>query len=168
MQNKDFFWKPVNNYPAYMVSKHGSVICNNGNEIAKQINHKGYYRVGISNELGRKSVFIHRIVATAFLPNPNNLPQVNHKDGNKKNNHYLNLEWCDNSHNIRHAIDNGLMKMPFGENHPNTSLTEKEVLEIRQASLNKYFKRRDLAEIYGVTESNVKDIRNGRSWKHLL
>lgn len=51
---------------------------------------------------------LHRLVAQAFIPNPNNLPQVNHIDGNKHNNHVSNLEWCDNGYNQRHAFANGL------------------------------------------------------------
>jgi len=56
-----------------------------------------------------KDYKVHRLVAKTFIPNPDNLPQVNHKDGNKKNNHVDNLEWISRSGNIRHAYDNGLI-----------------------------------------------------------
>lgn len=65
----------------------------------------GYYVVNLK----RKLYYIHRLVAEAFIPNPNNLPQVNHIDGNKKNNCVENLEWCTNSENIRHAYENNLI-----------------------------------------------------------
>lgn len=58
---------------------------------------------------GKKNVTIHRMVAIAFVPNPNNLPEVNHKDGNKLNNNDWNLEWSTKVHNIQHAKDLGLM-----------------------------------------------------------
>ena len=75
-------------------------------------NEDGYFKIHISNKERHinKVVFIHRLVAQTFIPNPNNLPQVNHKDGNKLNNNINNLEWCTNLYNQRHAWKNGLHK----------------------------------------------------------
>ena len=56
-----------------------------------------------------KNYMVHRLVAETFISNPNNYPCVNHKDGNKHNNSADNLEWCSYSHNVKHAIDNGLL-----------------------------------------------------------
>jgi hypothetical protein len=69
----------------------------------------GYYRVVLccNGKTHKKSV--HRLVAEAFLPNPGDKPQVNHKDGNKLNNNVSNLEWCTASENSRHAWDTGLV-----------------------------------------------------------
>lgn len=69
---------------------------------------KGYLRVSLSKGNVRVTVKVHRTVAIAFIENPNNLPQVNHKDGNKENNSVLNLEWVSNYENMQHAIKNGL------------------------------------------------------------
>ena len=55
------------------------------------------------------SCLVHRLIATAFIPNPNNLPEVNHKDGNKSNNSINNLEWCSRGDNVRHAYKTGLL-----------------------------------------------------------
>ena len=75
----------------------------------------GYTRVRIENENLPKIVrtTIHRLVAEAFIPNPDNKPQVNHKDLNKQNNHYSNLEWCTQSENMKHAYKNGVNQEPL-------------------------------------------------------
>jgi hypothetical protein len=73
-----------------------------------QTDNKGYQRLRVTIEGQKHSYRIHREVAKAFIPNPNNLPQVNHKDGNKNNNCVTNLEWITNRDNAHHAIANGL------------------------------------------------------------
>lgn len=91
-------------------------INNNGTKVL----YKGRQKVGTSNGLGYLQVkftinnkeyrkYIHRMVAEAFIPNPNNYTDVNHKDGNKQNNTVENLEWVSRSQNIAHAIKNGLL-----------------------------------------------------------
>lgn len=75
-----------------------------------QLNRKGYQRIRVSFNAKKYGLNIHRIVAQTFIPNPNNLPQVNHKDCNKLNNHIENLEWISNIDNIRHAFKNGVFK----------------------------------------------------------
>ena len=69
----------------------------------------GYYKVGLYRNGKAKNFKIHRLVAEAFIPNPNNYPQVNHIDGHKNNNCVDNLEWCDNSYNMKEAYRIGLI-----------------------------------------------------------
>lgn len=70
----------------------------------------GYVQVGFCREGHLEGRLVHRVVAEAFIPNPNNLLQVNHKDGNKLNNHVSNLEWCTAKDNVVHSINCGLRK----------------------------------------------------------
>lgn len=84
----------------------------------------GYVRVRLSKKRIVKPHMVHRLVAEAFIPNPNALPYINHKNGNKRDNHVDNLEWCTGSKNIKHAYSIGLMSSPKywngkrGKNHP--------------------------------------------------
>lgn len=91
----------------------GKLIFYRSRILKSQIDKRGYERVRISINGSKTTLKVHRIVATAFIENPKNLPQVNHKDGNKINNHVDNLEWVNNSENQLHAISNGLKEILF-------------------------------------------------------
>lgn len=73
-----------------------------------QVDNRGYHRIRVTVEQVKATYKVHREVAKAFIENPDNLPQVNHKDGNKTNNCVENLEWATNKDNAHHAIANGL------------------------------------------------------------
>lgn len=111
-------WKDVVEFEGlYQVSNYGRIksLSNRSNHkeqiIMKQnINNKGYMQLTLCKNRKQITKKVHRIVAEAFIPNPNNLPQVNHKDGNKQNNNVDNLEWCTNSYNQLHANKMGLNK----------------------------------------------------------
>ena len=101
-------WKDIEGYESlYMVSSLGRVkSLGNGNSnksklkiMKTTLNHKGYPMIKLCKEGVGKGFSVHRLVAKAFIPNPNNLPQVNHKDENKQNNCVENLEWCTNEYN---------------------------------------------------------------------
>lgn len=112
---------------------------------------------------------VHRLVAMAWIPNPDNKPQVNHKDGDKGNNHADNLEWCTCRENNRHAVLNGLDDHPNGEDHHSSKLTEKQVLEIKAHLAESQYHGQgvELAEMYGVTNYTICDIKRGKTWRHL-
>lgn len=105
-------WKDIIGYEGlYQISNFGNIRSNN--ILKKQrIAGKGYKSITLHKKGKRNYFFIHRLVAEHFIPNPNNYPQVNHIDGNKTNNHVDNLEWCNNSQNMKHAYDNGLHSKP--------------------------------------------------------
>ena len=104
-------WKDI--YEEYQISNLGRIKSLKwGKEriLTPRKNFKGYMQIHIRVNGKDKVIKVHRLVAEAFIPNPDNKPQVNHIDGNKENNTSLNLEWCTNSENQLHAYKNGLQK----------------------------------------------------------
>lgn len=135
--------------------------------------HYSLVRVQIHKKSGRvyfnmtwlgttKSVLVNRVIALAFLPNPDNLPQVNHIDGNKENNALSNLEWASGSDNEKHAHRTGL-KTGRGSANSNAKLTAAQVIEIR-ASADPI---EALVDRYGVGRSTITNVIKRRTWTHL-
>lgn len=88
----------------YKVTRDGAVFATENNRILrKDISRAGYYTVSLSMSGVKKRKFVHRLVAEAFIPNPDNLPVINHKDENKLNNHVSNLEWCTQKYNVTYG-----------------------------------------------------------------
>lgn len=141
----------------YIVTKNGEVFNKrNGRQVKPQINGTGYYRVSI----GGKLQFVHRVVAKLYIPNPENKPQVNHKDGNKLNNNVENLEWVTNKENSTHALKTGLQ--PIEEKSKMAKLTRPQVQFIKS---HDEMTRKELADLFNISENTISDIRNGRTWK---
>lgn len=112
-QLKNEQWLPmqINNesFP-YMISDCGRVLLSNGNYAKPSLDQRGYPQIVVSNKNKRIGRRIHVLVASHFIANPNNLPQVNHIDGQKFNSFYKNLEWCTAKENKRHSVQTGLWK----------------------------------------------------------
>ncbi len=125
----------------------------------------GYVTIKLMVNKTYKHYLFHRLLAEAFIPNPENKPEVNHKDGNKFNNNISNLEWVNRTENINHAFKNGLMNDRHGIGNSQTKLTEKQVLEIRK--LYPKFKQKELAKKYNVYFSTICKIINRKTWKHI-
>lgn len=100
-------WKQIDD--RYSVSNFGRIKSNYANKekiLKPYKNHRGYLMVDLRHPNTRKTMQVHRLVAIAFIPNPNNLPEVNHKDEDKTNNHVDNLEWCTTEYNCNYGTRN--------------------------------------------------------------
>ena len=148
----------------YQVSNLGNVFSvYNGMQLKPFMNDR-YLVVDLFAYTVRQRIAVHRMVAIAFIENPDNKEYVNHIDGNKLNNCVDNLEWVTASENSIHAVATGLS--PIGEAKTLAKLTEKDVLEI-QAAFEAGEKDFVLAEKYGVTSGVISSIRLGKTWKHV-
>ena len=97
-------YKDIEGYPDYQVTSWGRVFSKRKKKfIRPEVHCKGYLRVHLFNKDGRKHFKVHRLVAEAFIPNPDEKPQVNHIDGNNQNNSVTNLEWVTNAENCEKA-----------------------------------------------------------------
>jgi hypothetical protein len=151
----------------YFVDQDGNIF-RNGRKLKYFISNKGYYRVGLFINKKQTKYSVHRVVAEVYVPNPDNLPEVNHEDLNKLNNHYTNLKWSTSSDNIKHSIRFG-KKFHRGIEHPNSKLTEEQVMEIRKTYIkgSSNFNQRTLAEKYNVTRKCISKIIEYKTWNHL-
>ena len=121
-----------------------------------------YIYVNLNNN-GLKQFRVSRLVAIHFIDNPNNLPEVNHIDGNKNNNCVTNLEWCTQLENIRHSFKIGTHKIRKGNDAPNSKLTEEQVRLIRE-ELQNGSTGRHLAWKYNVSEGMISLIKHNKYW----
>jgi len=118
-------WRAIPGFEMYLVSNYGRVYTKHRNKLLSPAdNGRGYKMVSISKNNIAKLHLVHRLVAMLFIPNPLNLPEVNHKEGLKYKNRVFDLEWMTKSENMQHAVDNKLLlphwKGVFGKNHHNS------------------------------------------------
>ena len=171
-------WKDIKEYEGYyQVNEEGKVksverwISNgspNGMIKKEQIlktqqNKNGYLQVTLCKQGKKKCVYVHRLVAEAFLDNPNNLETVNHKNGNKLDNNVSNLEFSSYQENNQHAYDTGLHNK--NENHYKARLTIEQVKEIKENG--KYDTYEAIGKKYGVSKATIRDILVGNTWKNI-
>lgn len=145
-------WKPIEGYEdTYEVSNQGRVRnSKRGGRIMTQSKvTNGYLAVSLSRDGKTRSILVHRLVANAFVPNPDNKPQVNHIDGIKSNNTVSNLEWMTAWENHIHACNAGLVPN-LGGATPATFL-----IESRKA---KGWTQKDLADVSGVSQNTIQSL----------
>ncbi len=153
-------WSNILGYENYWVNQKGEVMGRTGKILKPAISKKGYLRLPFYTSDRVQTFSIHRLVALAFIPNPNNLPQVNHIDCNKQNNHVSNLEWCTDEENRIHKLANNLNITQQGTNHKLHKINEQAVEDI-------YFGKEKIAYYmnkYNISKSLVNGIRSGKNW----
>lgn len=174
-------WKPVVGYEGiYEVSNFGRIksvdriitTTNNTTRIRRGVirkpsnNQWGYLQVSLHREGIRTCFRIHRLVAIAFIPEQDGKHEINHIDGNKKNNKTNNLEWCTTSENILHAVRTGLLVIKKGENTSYSKIKETDVIAIKKMYANGA-KYREIENAFNVKRSTIWNIVKNHSWKHI-
>ena len=161
-------WKDVAGYEGlYQVSNKGNVYSVErinsqrrkwgGYTLKLSIDKIGYPRVNLYKDGRNKNVTVHRLVANAFLPNPNNYPEINHQDEDKTNNNVENLEWCTRKYNINHGTRT--KRMANTNNNPVKCVHEETGEEI-------YLKSMAEGALYGFNPKRISDVCLGKQHIH--
>ena len=155
---------------SFIVYENGDIYNAKTNNKLKPIdNGVGYNRVGLyAGNNKHKLYYVHRLLAMAFIDNPENKDFINHIDGNPKNNILSNLEWCTKSENGLHAFKLGLNKPSpcRGEKNGNSILNNEKVYKIREM-FNNGIRQRDIVKKMGINKYLVSNVITRKTWKHI-
>lgn len=145
-------------YPNYQIYKNGVVMNHTtGKIISTYISTTGYRFTRLWKNNFTQTFPIHRLLAKAYIPNPENKREVNHIDGNKFNNSLDNLEWATPSENMKNAMKRGVVKCAYkkGFNHVGCKLKMEDIIYIREKRKNKEMKLKELAVMFNVTPDHI-------------
>lgn len=134
---------------------------------SQYIGSTGYYMVSVSVNNKSKPKRVHRLLAATFKPNPKDLPEVNHKDGDKLNNALSNIEWTDHVGNMKHAFKTGLANNT-GTKNGMCKLSEDQVRLIKKRLSEGISQYKIAKEIGVISRSAVMNIKNRNQWKHIV
>ncbi len=160
------------NYPDYTINEKGEVFSRKNNCVLKHnIMKTGYHTVELFNKHGSKRLLVHRLVAQAYIPNPQNLPQVNHINENKGDNSVCNLEWCSAKYNmnygqaakLRHKNIDYSTEIRKNIARKNGKAVSRPVLQMINGEVINCFESAKQASIFtGVNHAHICDVANGR------
>lgn len=156
-------WKEI--YCDYLISSKGNVDSlkrKTRRRILPQ-NWRGYLSVTLDTGVKRQPLLVHRLVAQAFIPNPENKPEVNHINGDKTDNRVENLEWVTHSENMRHAYVTGLKKNAQGVASVRSKFTEEQVLYIRNNPDGMNIIQ--LSKMFSVNPQTISNIQQGTTYR---
>ena len=164
-------WKDIIGYEGlYQVSNWGRVKSLNYKRTGKERllnpkpNNKGYMRVTLYKNKIRTKHFVHRLVAQTFIPNPNNYPEVNHKDENPNNNHLDNLEWCDRKYNINYGTRRKRQSEKMKGRKHNNEHKKKNGKKIINLDTREIFNSlREAGEKYNIAPQGIYRVCKGRN-----
>ena len=163
MKKEVFKEIPLVGYDNFRISNRERILnIVTGNFLTPRPDKDGYSIATIHVNNETKQVKLHRLVGYAFIPNPHNKPQINHKDGIKDNNYYLNIEWCTPKENTDHATLHNLRAVE--ERHPKAKLDRHSVLLIRDALLRKETVK-SICEDFAIGKTAINSIKYNRCWK---
>ena len=128
----------------------------------------GYMNVCLSHQGKHWTIHVHRLVANAFIPNPDNKPEVNHKNGKKHDNNVSNLEWSTAKENVQHAYSTGLHdNRATGERHGMNKYSEEQIKYVCQLLESNSYTISEIINLTGVPKSTISDILSKKYWTHI-
>lgn len=136
-------------------------------EITQHLRYDGYPIVTLGTNDHRVQKTVHRIMAETFIPNPKNLPEVDHIDNNKENNDISNLRWISSFDNKSRIPFGTRSKCRIGSKNGNAKLTEKDVLKIRELYNTQGYSISKLSKLYGRGWTTISHIIKGDTWKNM-
>lgn len=134
-------------------------------DMAQTVNASGYLTIDLRKDKTRAAGIVHRLVAKAFIANPEDLPIVNHMDSDRRNNHFSNLEWCTQQHNVQHSYDSG-SNSNAADLHPRRVLSSAIVAEMK-ALFRNGTSRNALVELYGFKYCTIDKAVRGINWSNV-